>query len=71
MPTRTVLQTIDAPDYVISLRTYKVSEYDDGRWICHPASYDPSIITDHDVQEDNALHFLSLDEIEQLTGIEE
>lgn len=67
---RTTLRTVDAPAYVISLKTYKASEYSDGTWICHPASYDPDIITVDDVQEDNALHFLSLDEIEQLTGSE-
>ena len=34
-----------------------------GRWVIHPADYDPSGITDEDIIEDEALRALTVDEV--------
>ena len=63
----TVIRTIPAPAYITTLAARSISEYSDGRWVCHPESYDPAAISEEAAQEDQALWHLSLAEIEQVS----
>ncbi len=49
----------------------RVSELGEGRYLIHPAHYDPARVDDEDLQHDHSVRLLRDEEVERLTGARE